>query len=141
MCLLAWESFERIGEEEFTYPQPWWIRGKGFLHLFTKYTGVRELYWNASDIAGHSWTGDRKLAGMGGHYQMSNEKDGRVITAFNMHPGGDVDQRTNLYCLQTLDRGETWLTVDGGVVETPLEDPHQASAPDTHYDHLPCIDQ
>jgi hypothetical protein len=31
-------GFEKIKEAEMTYPQPWWIPGKGFLYLFTKYT-------------------------------------------------------------------------------------------------------
>ena len=121
------ESFEHVAEREFTYPQPWWIEHQGFLFLFTKYTGGRELYWSTSDREAGHWSGDRKLAGMGGHYQVSNEQDGRVITAFNMHPGGDVDKRTNLYFLQTDDRGRTWRTAGGEVVETPLVDPECAA--------------
>ncbi len=117
------ESFERVSEREFTYPQPWWLDRRGFLFLFTKYTGVRELYWSVSDANGRSWTEDRKLAGMGGHYQVSNAKDGRVITAFNMHPKGNVDERTNLYFVQTDDFGKTWRTAAGEIVETPLIDP------------------
>jgi hypothetical protein len=42
------EDFELVSEEEFTYPQPWWVAGSGFLHLFTRYTNGRELYWNIS---------------------------------------------------------------------------------------------
>ncbi|QDU89547.1 hypothetical protein Pla175_29390 [Pirellulimonas nuda] len=121
------ESFEHLSEREFTYPQPWWIDGGGFVFLFTKYTGVRELYWSVSDSKGGNWSQDRKLAGMGGHYQVSNEQSGRVITAFNMHPGGDPDKRTNLYFLQTEDQGDTWRTAGGEHVEPPLTDP-QCSA-------------
>lgn len=117
------DSFEHIAQREFTYPQPWWIDEHGFVLLFTKYTGVRELYCSASDADGKRWTADRKLAGMGGHYQVSNEKDGRLITAFNMHPQGNVDRRTNLYFVQTDDRGKTWRTAGGDVVQTPLTDP------------------
>ncbi len=117
------ESFEHVSEREFTYPQPWWAAGQGFVLLFTKYTGVRELYWSTSDTSGENWTKDRKLAGMGGHYQVSNGMDGHVITAFNMHPKGNVDQRTNLYFVRTDDRGETWRTADGRAVNTPLTDP------------------
>jgi putative BNR repeat neuraminidase len=119
---LSVDEFELISEEEITYPQPWWIKGKGFLHLFTKYTGVRELYWNRSDD-GRTWTADRKLAGMEGHYQTSACRDNRVITAFNRHPGGTPDTRTDLYYVETSDLGETWTTVDGTVVETPMIDP------------------
>lgn len=116
-------AFELISEEEFTYPQPWWHQDKGFLLLFTRYTDGRELYWNACSPDGRTWTEVQKLAGMGGHYQMSNERQGRVITAFNMHPGGNVDKRTNLYFLATADRGKTWQTADGTAVTPPLADP------------------
>ncbi|MEE8451323.1 MAG: BNR-4 repeat-containing protein [Thermoguttaceae bacterium] len=120
------DRFQRISEEEMTYPQPWWIDGKGFLHLFTKYTGVRELYWNTSEN-GEQWTAHRKLAGMGGHYQTSNRRDGRVITAFNMHPGGHPDRRTNLYFVETDDLGRTWKTAGGTVVDTPMTEPDCAA--------------
>lgn len=117
------DAFESITEEEMTYPQPWVIPGKGILHCFTKYTKGRELYWEMS-TDGRTWTEDRKLAGMGGHYQTSREKDGRVITAFNYHPGGSVDKRTNLYYAETSDFGETWRTASGEILETPLVDVH-----------------
>jgi hypothetical protein len=35
---LSDDSFEKIKEGEMTYPQPWWLKGKGFIYLFTKYT-------------------------------------------------------------------------------------------------------
>lgn len=115
-------SFERVVESEFTYPQPWWVKGRGALLLLTKYTKGRELYWRVSDPSGQTWAGDRKLAAMGGHYQVSGERDGKVITAFNMHPGGVVDRRTNLYFVQTDDFGKTWRTVTGDVIQTPITD-------------------
>ena len=120
------DAFEQVTEEEITYPQPWWIEGSGFLHLFTKYTGVRELYWNRSPD-GRTWTPDRKLAGMEGHYQTSRRRGNRVITAFNRHTQGKPDMRTDLYYVETTDLGETWRTVDGTVVETPMVDKHCAA--------------
>ena len=120
------DGFELISEEELTYPQPHSLRGEGFLHLFTKYTGVRELYWETSDD-GRQWTDDRKLAGIrepghkrGGHYQTSASNGDRVGTFFNRHPDGNVDRRTDLYYLQTVDRGRTWTTVDDRQLEIPL---------------------
>ncbi|MEE2753909.1 MAG: BNR-4 repeat-containing protein [Candidatus Latescibacterota bacterium] len=115
------DDFELISEEEMTYPQPWWVQGKGFLHLFTKYTGVRELYWNRSDD-GRTWTTHQKLAGMGGHYQTSRQLGKRIITGFNAHPDGNVDVRTNLYYAETADMGETWLAADGTILDPPLTD-------------------
>lgn len=114
------EAFERISEEEMTYPQPWYTKDTGFLHFFTKYTDGRELYWETSDPSGATWSQDRKLAGFGGHYQTSAVREGTHVTAFNWHPDGVVDRRTNLYVLQTDDHGDTWKTMDGTPIETPL---------------------
>ncbi len=120
------EAFELIATEEFTYPQPWWIEGEGFLHLFTKYTGVRELYWSRSPD-GRQWSADRKLAGIEGHYQTSRQRGSRVVTAFNRHPEGHPDLRTDLYYLETTDLGESWQTADGAPIEPPLVEPHNAA--------------
>jgi len=117
-------DFEQLSEEEFTYPQPVWIRAAGFVLPFTQYTHGRELYWNTYDAKNDSWSEVRKLAGMGGHYQMTSGRHGKVITAFNMHPGGIVDQRTNLYFLQTADFGQTWQTIQGETISPPLTDPN-----------------
>jgi hypothetical protein len=118
----AIEAFERISEEEFTYPQPVWVPGEGFLHCFTKYTKGRELYWNTS-VNGEEWSKDQKLAGMGGHYQVTERKGSVVYTAFNYHPKGVVDKRTNLYFLKTSDTGNSWQNVTGDTIATPLTIP------------------
>ncbi len=117
------ESFEKIKEAEMTYPQPWWMNGKGFIYLFTKYTNGRELYWSSSHD-GKSWEADQKLSGMGGHYQLSNAWEDKLVTVFNYHPGGDVNKRTNIYLLQTRNMGKTWTTIEGKTLLTPLTDTH-----------------
>jgi hypothetical protein len=116
------DEFEQIAEREMTYSQIWHIRDKGFFHLLTKYTKGRELYWETSRD-GRNWTEQRMLAGFGGHYQVSRlHGDGKTIgTAFNYHPKG-VNTRCNLYYAQTADFGETWTTVDGRPLATPLND-------------------
>ncbi|RYY19143.1 MAG: hypothetical protein EOO04_22620 [Chitinophagaceae bacterium] len=115
------DDFEKIRDTDMTYPQPWWIKGKGFFYLFTKYTNGRELYWSTSSD-GTSWSDDNKLAGMGGHYQVSNSRDNKIVTAFNYHPGGNVDKRTNIYLIQTIDMGKTWTSVSGNPIQTPISD-------------------
>ena len=35
------DHFEKKYQSVITYPQPWYIEGKGFIHLFTKYTAER----------------------------------------------------------------------------------------------------
>jgi hypothetical protein len=116
------DSFERLYEGEFTYPQPFWIKGQGFLHLHTKYTRGRELYFSTGSD-GRNWSEAVKLAGMGGHYQISNAHGERVFTVFNRHPGGNVDRRTNMYYIETRDMGRTWQTAEGAPVAIPLTDP------------------
>jgi BNR repeat-containing family member len=112
-------AFDKVYTGEMTYPQPWWVEGKGFFHLFTKYTKGRELYWSTSRD-GNKWSPDQKLAGMGGHYQVSNRWKNKIVTAFNYHPGGNVDQRTNIYLMQTTDMGRHWTNVMGKALQTPL---------------------
>ena len=116
------EGFEKILQKEMTYPQPWWRKGEGFLYLFTKYTNGRELYWSTSPD-GKTWAPDQKLAGMGGHYQVSNYDGKKLVSVFNYHPGGNVDKRTNIYLLQSDDSGKTWKTADGNTVKPPLSGP------------------
>lgn len=118
------EAFEKIDEREMTYPQPWFVEGdgRGFFYLFTKYTKGRELYWQTS-ADGYTWDVERKLAGFGGHYQVSGPSGAgdAIGTAFMWHPNGNVDARTNLYYLQTRDFGRTWTTAGGKrVTELPL---------------------
>ncbi len=122
------EAFDQITKEEMTYPQPKYIPGKGFLNLFTKYTGVRELYFETSPD-GVNWSDDQKLVGMkragdknSGHYQISGQYGDKVVFFCNWHPNGNVDQRTNMYYLQTTDFGKTWTTIDGQPLELPVAD-------------------
>jgi hypothetical protein len=119
-------AFEQISEEEMTYPQPW-ISDKGFFHFFTKYTGVRQLYFETSKD-GMEWTEDQMLAAIpvhegenSGHYQVSNCFEGKVVaTFFNRHPNGIVDRRTDLYYIQSDDFGLSWTSADGEKLDLPL---------------------
>jgi hypothetical protein len=108
-----------MGDSEFTYPQPWWFEGKGFLHTYTRYTPGRELYYRTSRD-GTEWGAEKNLAGLEGHYQTSEQVGGRLITAFNRHPGRNVDRRTDLYYMETADMGEIWTTADGINLTIPI---------------------
>jgi hypothetical protein len=118
-------DWERVFEGEFTYPQPWWVDGTGFVHLYTRYIAgtagprARELFFRRS-ADGRTWSDERALAGFGGHYQVSEQRGRRLVSAFNRHPDRNVDRRTDLYFVQTPDAGETWTTVDGRPLTLPL---------------------
>jgi len=121
------DSFQEVISREQTYSQIWYIPGKGFFHLLTLYTGGRELYWETSRD-GKDWTAQpakdlKKLAGFAGHYQVSRCDGQKIGTAFNYHPGGKPDRRTNIYYAETADFGRTWTTVDGRPLTIPLDHP------------------
>jgi hypothetical protein len=122
-------EFYVVSREVFAYPQIWNAKN-GFFHFFTKYTGVRELYFETS-ADGYSWTDDAMLAGIkespikySGHYQVSNHfNDGAIIgTFFNRHKDGHPDMRTDLYYIQTRDFGQTWEDIDHRPACLPLSE-------------------
>lgn len=120
------DSFVQVTEEEMTYPQPHYVGKHGFFHFFTKYTGIRELYFETSKD-GRSWTDDVKLAAIieegaskSGHYQVSGQYGNLLGTFFSRHPNGNVDRRTDLYFVQTVDFGKTWTTASGEILSLPL---------------------
>lgn len=122
-------AFELISEFEMAYPQIMYSAQRGFFFFFTKYTGTRRLYYKSS-VDGLDWTetaaptkglADIKAGkSKSGHYQISNICGNKLCTAFNRHINGDVDTRTNIYYVQSTDWGQTWTTVDGKAVTTPV---------------------
>ncbi len=122
------DEFEPVLDTNFSYPQPWHIPGKGFLFLHTRYQRAsassasgRALYWMTSPD-GRRWTEPQRLAfAMMGHYQISWPHKEKAGTAFNVHPPPlGLNQRTNLYYLETADLGVTWRTVQGEKINTPI---------------------
>ncbi|MEQ8766326.1 MAG: BNR-4 repeat-containing protein [Planctomycetota bacterium] len=117
------DRFEQVLETNFSYSQPWFLEGRGFCFLHTRYGGGRRLYCQTSPN-GRDWTEPTLLAAIErGHYQVSWERDGGVGTAFNFHPQEvGLNARTNLYYMQTRDGGRTWQNVQGRSLELPLTD-------------------
>ncbi|MBA4067483.1 MAG: hypothetical protein C0501_27995 [Isosphaera sp.] len=122
-------------KKEFAYAAAWPVPGKGLFVPFTRYTGGRELYWTTLPERGTDWSPDAMLA-TGGHYHVTGVRGTTVGIAFNWHPGGDVDKRTNLYYLETPDFGATWRTAAGTAVRPPVKDwpTNPALAVDTRAD-------
>ncbi len=120
------DDFDETARTNFSYSEPWFIPGKGFFFLHTRYqNGRRLLHWMTSDD-GRQWSHPALLAAVEmGHYQISNRRGDLVATAFNYHPlKGGLNARTNLYYLQTNDMGKTWQTMRGTTVTTPITDKH-----------------
>ena len=121
-------GFVKLSTEDMTYPQPLNTQ-LGIFNFFTKYTGIRQLYFEKSGN-GQTWTDDKLLAAIpvrsgekSGHYQVSAQYNGQKVgTFFNRHPNGQVDKRTDLYYVESNDFGNTWQTVDQLILDLPLTD-------------------
>jgi hypothetical protein len=115
------EEFERVLETNFSYTQPWFVPGQGFLFLHTRYAEGRNLYWMTSPD-GRDWSEPQKLAKIDmGDYQISWCAGTRVATAFDYHPKPlGLNGRANLYYLETPDFGRSWRNSEGKSVATPI---------------------
>jgi BNR repeat-containing family member len=130
------DEFERILVTNFSYTQPWYVPGQGFLFLHTRYGGgksrgidaARCLFWMTSPD-GVKWGEPQMLAGIeAGDYQVSWRAGQRVATAFDFHPTpGGLNHRANVYYLETADLGRTWRNARGETVKLPLTTTNNAA--------------
>lgn len=115
------DSFQMTYKGEIVFPQAWWMNDTSFVLMHTKVLKGRELYWTTGND-GKSWGVPRKLAGMGGHFQVTNRNGNRLYSVFNLCPDGNLDARTNLYLVYTDNLGKTWKNIDGNEIQTPLNE-------------------
>lgn len=113
------ESFEEATIWEMTFPQAWSLNNNLML-VFIRVKEGPELYLAVSPD-GKNWDNVKRLAAMGGNFHATGIHGNRLFVAFNYHPEGKLDARTNLYMIQTDDMGETWRTIDGNIIDVPLE--------------------
>jgi hypothetical protein len=134
------DEFERILVTNFSYTQPWYVPGQGFLFLHTRYGGGKSLGNSATrclfcmDSAdGVKWSEPRMIAGIvAGDYQVSWRSGKRIATAFDFHPHPlGLNGRANIYYLETDDLGHTWRNVRGEAMKLPLS---QTNNPALAYD-------
>ncbi len=116
------DEFELVQITNFSYTQPYYLKGQGFFFLHTRYgEGGRRMFQMTSPD-GRTWSEGEKLAMIEmGHYQVSWPCGNKVGTAFDMHPAPDgLNWRTNLYYMETEDFGKTWRNAQGEKLQLPL---------------------
>ena len=117
---------EQIPLTNFSYMQPWYVPGHGFMTFFTRYNdpAIRTIFCMTSP-GGMRWSTRKRLAAMDqGHYQISEVHGTKAGSAFNYHlEEKGLNWRTNLYYVETPDFGETWQTADGQQLSLPLINP------------------
>jgi hypothetical protein len=122
-------SFELVKTSNFSYGHIWHEPGRGFLFLHTLYENKGRSMYQASSVDGVSWTEPELMARAElGHYQVTAQAPGRIATAFDYHPEPvGLNERTNIYYLETRDHGKIWRNVKGEAVTLPLRDPRNAA--------------
>lgn len=116
------EAFDLVWQGNFSYPQPAYMAGRGFLFMHTHYNRGRTICMTTSPD-GREWTPRRLLARIDqGHYQVSRPYGSKKLgTTFNFHPDGKgLNWRTNLYYMETHDFGQTWRNAAGHELTVPL---------------------
>lgn len=109
--------------DNFSYMQVWHTEEQGFVYFFTLYTEAGErktFYANSQD--GEHWENWVRLAAIEkGHYQISGVYRNKAASSFNYHPQEiGLNARTNLYYVETSDRGKNWTNAAGESVSLPL---------------------
>lgn len=118
------DKFEKIYDGEIVFPQPWWIHDSCFVMMYTKFMRGGSGLFSSTSCDGKTWSPGEKIAGMGGHSQITNTFGNKVFTAFNYFPGRAIEKQTNLYLLQSEDQGKTWKSIDNKIIQTPLTESH-----------------
>lgn len=129
-------AFSQVDSTNFSYSQPWYVAGKGFVWLHTLYQsnyGNRHLFVRTSPN-GTEWSEPQPFAFIGqGDYQISWQHGDKIATAFDHHPktfwgkeleGGymGLNYRSNIYYAVTEDGGQSWQNVSGEKLELPLNE-------------------
>lgn len=118
-------DFELVHTTNFSYAHIWHQPGVGFTLLHTLYqNGGRSLFVSRSSADGRQWTEPALLARIQlGHYQVTAQRGTRLASVFNLHPQpGGLNERTNLYYMESSDRGQTWTNVRGEPLRLPLRE-------------------
>jgi hypothetical protein len=134
----AIDEFELVQKTNFSYTQPWHLPGKGFLFLHTRYRPVKSgstrmgrALFSMTSPDGRQWSEPSELAfSLQGHYQISwpDAARGLLSTAFDIHPDPlGLNQRTNLYYMETRDLGKTWVNIHGKPVDLPVRSEENAA--------------
>jgi hypothetical protein len=129
--------FEGDAYRGINYPKMYWVddpadQSLGYFRLiYTIYCGAREpitcegtrqLYTARMYVENGkaSIKGIKPLASYKGHYAVTKAKDQDIVVAFNMHLKKNIDHRSNLYYMHSVDGGETWLNARNEEVTLPL---------------------
>ena len=119
------------------YPKMFWVDeqndlSRGYFRLvYTIYCGMsdgdtcnrsRQLYTAKMYVDGSeaSIQEIKPLVAYKGHYAVANGRGRDIVVAFNVHPNSELNDRTNIYYMHSVDGGETWLNARNQELTLPL---------------------
>jgi hypothetical protein len=122
------------------YPKIYWVdestdQGPGYFRLiYTIYCFMsedttcqrsRQLYTAKMNVEGDkiSIQDIKPLAAYKGHYAVAYSQGRDLAVAFNFHPNIDLNDRTNIYYMHSIDGGETWLDAQNQELSLPIVSP------------------
>ena len=112
--------------DNFSYAQVLYQPEVGVSCFFTRYDDpvIRTSYFMSSSD-GVNWEHYLPIGAIDrGHYQIGAVTDGKVATMMNYHPlASGIDGRSNLYYIESIDRGKTWRSASGEPVTVPMSSP------------------
>ncbi|MBR0057574.1 MAG: glycoside hydrolase family 88 protein, partial [Kiritimatiellae bacterium] len=125
-------KFKVVWEGNFSYPQPFYFPGRGFLFLHCWYMAGRSNCLMTGSEDGTRWSGRSLLARFNsGHYQRAWQfvpegpqpnAAAKVGVAFDQHPKGKgLNWRTDVFYMESDDFGETWRNAAGEALALPLD--------------------
>jgi hypothetical protein len=115
-------EFELVRTTNFSYGNIWHEPGRGFLFLHTLYEDKGRSMYQSASPDGRAWSDPKLMARVDlGHYQLTTHAKDRIATVFDYHPlPMGLNERTNIYYLETKDHGKTWQNVQGQPLTLPL---------------------
>ncbi len=114
-----------------SYPKFFWTDNGYFRLIYNDYdnngnrdlySGKLEVYENNMPLATAKLTVDAISNSGLGHYAVGDSRGNEIVIAFNEHSRG-IDNRTNLYFIQSFDGGESWHKMGDSPTDQPLSLP------------------
>ncbi len=112
---LPGDIFNNNAEQvKLAYSSPVYVPGQGVLVTYNQYDDGRAVHAASATMEDGviDWIENKRLLKINGQYSIARRNGDTVALVSDYHRSG-LDNRTNLYYLETNDLSQTWTTVDG----------------------------
>jgi hypothetical protein len=107
------------GSPKLAYSNAFYQSGNGLIAIYNSYDDGRAVHV-ATSPNGTTWADQKLFDTEDGHYTLARQNGNTIGVSADYHRNGSLDNRTNLYYVQTTDFGQTWTNAAGTSLTTPL---------------------